>query len=63
MGILLNGKEIRRDTHIQYLRVYLDQRLDWNTHFNEKAKQAKKVLLGMRNYCHKNWGPSPEMMK
>ena len=59
-GILLNGKEIRGDIDIKYLGVHLDQR---NKHFDEKAKQAKKVLFAMRNYCHKNWGPSPEMMK
>ena len=61
--ILLNGKEIRRDTSIKYLGVHLDQRLDWNTHVEEKTKQAKRVLFAMRSYCHKKWGPSPEMMK
>ena len=30
--ILLNGKEIRRDTGVKYLGIYLDQRLAWNTH-------------------------------
>ena len=61
--ILLNGKEIRRDTSVKYLGIHLDQKLDWNTHIEEKTKQAKRVLFAMRSYCHKNWGPSPEMMK
>ena len=60
-GILLNGKSIRRDTSIKHLGVHLDQRLDWNTHVEEKTKQAKRVLFAMRSYCHKKWGPSPEM--
>ena len=53
----MNGKPIRRDTSIKYLGVYLDQRLDWNKHIEEKTKQAKKVLFKMRSYCNKNWGP------
>ena len=42
-GITLNGRAIRWDTSIKYLRAYLDHKLDWNTHIEEKTKQAKKL--------------------
>ena len=51
--------EIPYSKTTKYLGVYIDDRLSWNHHLNEKMKKAKNLLLKIRNTSGKLWGISP----
>ncbi len=48
--------EIPYSKTTKYLGVYIDDRLSWNFHLNEKMKKAKNLLLKIRNTSGKLWG-------
>ena len=59
----MGNHEIDYSPVIKYLGVYLDQRLNWDYHLNERIKKARSLFIKVRNSIGSYWGPSPLAMK
>ena len=47
----------------KYLGVFLDTSLNFTYHIQNKIKQAKKLVMAIRNAVGSNWGPVPRALK
>lgn len=57
------GIPLQYATTAKYLGVYLDTRLRWNFHIENKIKGAKKLIMMIRNATRSTWGPTPWALK
>ena len=47
----------------KYLGVFLDTSLNFTYHIQNKVKQAKRLVMSIRNAVGSNWGPVPRALK
>ena len=59
----MNGIEINYSSTIKYLGIWLDQRLTWSYHINERIKKARGLFIKVRNAVGSYWGPSAKALK
>ena len=43
----------------KYLGCYLDEKLNWNHHIQQKMNSVKKLIYMIRNAIGKIYGPQP----
>jgi uncharacterized membrane protein YkvA (DUF1232 family) len=58
--LTLYGNVITPTRDVKYLCVWIDNKLNFNKHLNEKIKSAKRLLAMTRSTIRKAWGPSPK---
>jgi len=59
----INGTDIPYSDSVKYLGIYLDSKLTFKTHINNKIGKAKRHLMAYKNAINKKYGPSPILMK
>ena len=61
--LIINGKELGFSDSMKYLGVTLDEKLNWNLHFNNTLTACKRALMYTSNIIRKRWGPKPSLSK
>ena len=61
--LTLNGVPIQYKSEVKYLGIFLDQRLSWKYHIDQKINKAKKAIMLLRNSMGKLWGVAPKILK
>ena len=61
--LTLNGVPIQYQSEVKYLGVFLDHRLSWKYHIEQKINKAKKAIMLLRNSMGKLWGIAPNILK
>ena len=59
----MNGLNISYSNVTKYLGCYLDTRLSFRHHINQKISAAKKLAMKIKNAIGSLWGPSPKALK
>ena len=59
----INDSLLEWSKTVKYLGVVLDSRLTWIPHFNEKTKNAKKLLFKYKQIVGTEFGPQPKFMR
>lgn len=60
---VLNGTSLDFSDEVRYLGVYLDRKLSWKRHIEEKTNKAKISLWQCRRVVGRTWGFSPRIMR
>ena len=58
---LLGGVQLSLSTSVKYLGVYLDSKLLWNLHIEEKTRKAQIVLFQLKRTVGATWGLKPKV--
>ena len=61
--LIMSNQVIDYSNTAKYLGVFLDTRLEFTYHIQNKVKQAKKLVMALRNAVGANWGPVPRVLK
>ena len=59
----ISNQPIEYSNVAKYLGVFLDTSLNFTYHIQNKIKQAKKLVMAIRNAVGSNWGPVPRALK
>ena len=59
---VMYGQMLHFSNDAKYLGIYLDSKLNWNSHFDFIASKAVKSFWACRSIVGKNWGLKPSMM-
>ena len=57
--LIVSNSEVEYGTQAKYLGVLLDNKLNWNAHFEKTIKKAKMYLFMLKKAVIKSWGPKP----
>ena len=60
--ILLEGKQIKFETHTKFLGMVMDNRLTWRRHIEHVEKKCKQVLNLLRCISGQTWGADKTTM-
>lgn len=58
LTVKIGGEVIQQNEHPKYLGVYMDQKLNWQTHINKTAEKAKNRLSVLKRLAGSKWGCS-----
>ena len=61
--LTINGSALEYVDVVRYLGVYLDTKLFWTAHVNNRVLKAKRFLLKMAAIAKATWGPKPHLMR
>ena len=61
--LTIHGQPIQYENEVRYLGLFLDKRLNWTFHLEQKLKINKKLLHKMANIARTTWGPKPHLMR
>ena len=61
--LTMDDKTIEYQNEVKYLGVYLDSRLKWKFHIEQKINKAKKSIMHLRNSIGSYWGIVPKILK
>ena len=61
--LTIHGQPVRYVEEVRYLGLYLDKRLNWTAHLNNKLATNKKYLHKMIKLAKTAWGPKPHLMR
>ena len=59
----INGTTVPISYDTRYLGVQMDNKLNWNIHFDKAVSKAKTYLVMMVSSLNKRWGPKPKLVK
>ena len=59
----VNGEAVKYSKGCKYLGIYLDSKLNWNTHLQQKITRCKKLLYALKTTVGKNWGVNPQLTR
>ena len=59
--VTISGHKLKYSTSVKYLGIYLDYRLEWHTHLNNRLNKARILLYKVRAAAGKLWGLNPRM--
>ena len=59
----INEVPLEYSNGAKYLGIYLDSKLSFTKHIDDKVNKCKKHLFALRNIIGSNWGPSPWLLK
>ena len=62
-NIKVNNKPVEYSKGAKYLGVYLDDKLSFRKHIEEKINKCKKHLFALKSIIGKRWGTNPKLMK
>ena len=63
LPITINGTPLSYVDTVRYLGLYLDTRLYWSAHIENRVVKAKRFLLKMAAIAKATWGPKPHLMR
>ena len=61
--LVMSNQTIEYSKYAKYLGVFLDTKLNFTYHIQNKIKQAKKLVMALRNAVGAHWGPVPRVLK
>ena len=56
---IIEGQQVSLSQQVRYLGVYLDSKLRWQTHINDKCERAIRIYWQCRRAFGKTWGLRP----
>ena len=59
---ILFGEQLRLQPVVKYLGVFLDSKLSWRVHLDEKSRQMSNSLFQLKRAIGPKWGLSPKVM-
>ena len=59
----INNIDIDFSTDTRYLGVQIDNKLNWNQHFDKVTTRAKQYIAGLARSLNKTWGPNPKIAR
>ena len=63
VNLTINGFPLDYVDEVRYLGIYLDPKLHWNVHVNNRFSRAKKFLMKMAAIAKATFGPKPKLMR
>ena len=61
--LVIEGGEVEYATHVKYLGVILDQKLNYEKHISDKIDKARRAIHAARNKIKGTIGPHPKSIK
>ena len=62
-ALTIHGQPVQYVDVVKYLGLYLDSKLNWSVHLDNKLKSTKKFLHKMALIAKTTWGPKPHLMR
>ena len=59
----MNKVPVEYSSGAKYLGVWLDSKLNFKKHVDDKVNKCKRHLFALKNLIGTNWGPAPKLMK
>ena len=59
----VDNHEINYSSVCKYLGIFVDNKLNFTHHIQQKIKQAKGLVMNIRNSIGSLWGPLPRALK
>ena len=59
----INNTDINFSSDTRYLGVQIDNKLNWNQHFDKVTTRAKQYIAGLARSLNKTWGPKPKIAR
>lgn len=63
LKLRMRGKEIDYSKEVKYLGVWLDNKLSFNKHVEDKATKAMAIMVQAKRLIGKTWGATPKMTR
>ena len=63
LPVTIHGIPMQYVDTVRYLGVYLDSKLHWSAHVENRVMKAKRFLLKMAAIAKATWGPKPHLMR
>ncbi len=61
--LTVNGEKVEYSDGCKYLGVYIDKKLTWTQHVQEKIDKCKKLLHSVKATVGKRWGVNPQLVR
>lgn len=63
VALKIGGEVIQQNEHPKYLGIYMDKKLNWQTHINKTAEKAKNRLNILKRLAGSKWGCSRTVLR
>ena len=61
--LIIDGTPIDYSKGATYLGMFLDEKLTFGQHINNKIRKCKNHLFALKSIIGQKWGPNPQMMR